>query len=81
MVFPAGFPDCLQVLLTYGADLNLTDIKAQTPLAAAVKQNNASCVVILLESGADPDGDKNNLCTPLCWAVLHNHIDVVQVLS
>lgn len=61
----AGHPDCLEALIQSGADVNLSDVKAQTPLFIAIASNHLQCARLLLEAGAHPDGSRDNLSTPL----------------
>ena len=48
-----GFPECIDVLESFGADIDITDPFGWTPLHAAVATNNKSCVQKLLKLNAD----------------------------
>jgi len=50
-----GWVEGVEVLLTYGADVNLANDRGETPLIRAVQNRNVALVRKLLESKADPD--------------------------
>ena len=52
-------------MLENGAQVDKTDVKAQTPLFVAMVNQHWECAEALLEAGADPNGNEKNLCTPL----------------
>ena len=60
--------------------MNVVDIKGQTPLFVAVKNNHIGCVRILLNAGADPNGSKDCLCTPLYVAAMQGQAQCIQLL-
>ena len=70
----------MELLLSYNAEIDISDIKAQTPLAAAVKNKHLGCVRHLVEAGANPDGDRQNLSSPLYLAAMMGDLAIVQVL-
>ncbi len=49
-----GHNACLQLLIDYGADLNVQDDLGNTPLMRAVNGSHIECIRQLLENGADP---------------------------
>ena len=75
----AGHTECLIYLIKEGANINILDIKAQTPLFVAVKNKHTGCIQALLEAGADPNGDLQNLATPLYLAARDGYTDGVEV--
>ncbi|XP_047000681.1 ankyrin repeat and SOCS box protein 1-like isoform X2 [Schistocerca americana] len=60
-----GSAVCVQELLRRGAEVDVVDIKAQTPLFVAVYNSHTEVCRLLLEAGADPDGSRENLSSPL----------------
>ncbi|XP_045601120.2 ankyrin repeat and SOCS box protein 12 [Procambarus clarkii] len=64
-----GNPDCVEVLVLAGADIELEDVKGQTPLFVATSQRKLEIMKILLEAGANPEGSRKNRCSPLLIAV------------
>lgn len=48
-----GSPTAVRVLLSRGAQVNLTDEHGRTPLMLAAEHREAKCVRLLLDSGAD----------------------------
>jgi len=76
-----GYIDCLELLLQHGADVNVPDIKAQTPLTMAVKNQHIKCVHALLVAGANPNGDARSLCSPLYIAAMNGYKDILEVDS
>jgi len=60
--------------------LEISDIKAQTPLHAAVKYNHVECARALLEAGADPDGNCLNLSAPIHVATRDNYPCMIKLL-
>ncbi len=63
--FIAGCVESIKVLLDHGAQVDKTDVKAQTPLFVAMVNQHWECGQILLDADADPNGNEKNLCTPL----------------
>ena len=50
-----GDTQAVTILLSYGADPNITDAQISGPLSNAAAQGHTACVELLLEAGADPD--------------------------
>jgi len=71
----------MKLLLEHGADVNVPDIKAQTPLTMAVKNRHLNCVHALLVAGANPNGDARSLCSPLYIAAMDGFKDILEVRS
>lgn len=78
---PGGNVDCVRLLLDHGAITDTSDIKAQTPLFLALRNQHLKVARILLMHGASPDGDLANAATPLCHAAWHGHNEVIKVRS
>ena len=79
LLFLGGHVDCLELLLQHGANVNVPDIKAQTPLTMAVKNQHINCVHALLVVGANPNGDARSLCSPLYIAAMNGFKDILEV--
>jgi len=71
----------LELLVHYGADVNVPDIKAQTPLTMAVKNRHIKCVLALLLAGANPNGDARSLCSPMYIAAMNGCKDILEVIA
>ena len=63
--FSAGHKNCAELLIQAGAQIDILDVKAQTPLFVALVGQHWSVARALLEAGADPNGSLKNLCSPL----------------
>ena len=46
-----GHSECIAALVAAGADVNLCDVKAQTPLFSAIASNHLECARLLLQAG------------------------------
>ena len=58
--------ECVDILLSYGIDINSLNIKHQTPLFAATRRKLSEVVLYLLRKGAD-----STTITTDGWSVLH----------
>ncbi|CAF3230816.1 unnamed protein product [Rotaria sp. Silwood2] len=63
-----GHDKCLQILLDFGMDPNITDRTRTTPLHVAVRSLKLSAARILVSHGADPNIANNRGETPLSIA-------------
>jgi ankyrin repeat protein len=73
-----GFVDKGELLIKYGADLNLIDDAYEsTPLGLAVRWGHVEMVNYLLKQGADINKAGTPWATPLAWAKkkMHNEIE------
>ncbi|MDP3267886.1 MAG: ankyrin repeat domain-containing protein [Legionella sp.] len=71
-------PEMIDLLLKFGADVNASNNKGQTPLHKAASRNNASIVTRLLEENKiDVDSRDNRGNTPLHYAA-HKGVAVVK---
>lgn len=77
----AGHSECVRLLVSHGADVNLPDVKAQPPLMMAVKNRHIVCVRELLIAGANPNGDDRSLCSPLYIAAMDGFTDAILVVA
>ena len=76
----AGQTETLKVLLANAAEVDKTDVKAQTPLFIAMVNQHWECGEILLKSGADPNGNEKNLCTPLAVMAQRGYYEGLRLL-
>ena len=74
-----GHAECVEYLIKTGANVDLIDMKAQTPLFVAIKNKHLRCACVLLQAGANPNGDCASLCTPLYIAAMEGFLDGVKV--
>ncbi|XP_064109584.1 ankyrin repeat and SOCS box protein 12-like [Macrobrachium nipponense] len=72
--------ECVELLLDAGAEIDLEDVKGQTPLFVATSCRKIAIMKVLLERGAHPDGSRKNRCTPLLIAVRDGFSEGVKVL-
>lgn len=75
-----GHPECLEALVQSGADVNICDVKAQTPLFIAIASNQLECARVLLQAGAHPDGSRDNLSTPLYMCANAGWLEGLELL-
>lgn len=76
-----GYMDKAELLVRYGADINLPDEAYQsTPLGLAVRWGHSEMVNYLLEQGADPTRAGASWATPLAWAKKKGFADLEEVL-
>jgi uncharacterized protein len=70
-----------RMLLKAGAAVNGTNVLGETPLFAASRTGNVSCVKLLIKQGADPNVRNRKGVTALMQAAEEGHVDVVKVLA
>ncbi|MES1220559.1 MAG: ankyrin repeat domain-containing protein [Bacteroidota bacterium] len=76
-----GFIDKAELLIKYGADLNLIDEAYQsTPLGLAARWGHVEMVKYLIKQGADPNKAGASWATPLTWAKKKGHVDIEGIL-
>ena len=76
-----GFIDKAELLIKYGADVNLIDEAYQsTPLGLAVRWGQVEMVKHLLRQGADVNKSGAAWSTPLVWAKKKGHAEVENIL-
>ncbi|OAY42537.1 ADP-ribosylation factor GTPase-activating protein AGD3 isoform X2 [Manihot esculenta] len=73
----------LELLLQYGANINSTDLRGQTPLHRCILRGRATFAKLLLSRGADPRAVNGEGKTPLELAIESNFVDsnVLTLLS
>ena len=77
-----GHHNCVELLITAGADVNLTfEMKSSsTPLKAAAWNGMISCAELLIQAGADVTKAAINLDTPLINAAFKGHHKMIELL-
>lgn len=75
-----GYPIAAEVSLIIGADVNLTDEKATTPLHYAAENGHEAVARLLLNNGANPLSKDNFGWTPISLAATRGHEAVVRML-
>ncbi|XP_013194963.2 ankyrin repeat and SOCS box protein 3-like [Amyelois transitella] len=71
----------IQLLLDYGALINVQDFDGDTPLHDAAMKSEREAVEVLLHAGADPEIKNDpNLFTPFHLACGHGCIDTVKTM-
>lgn len=74
----SGDEEVVRLLLTYGADPNISDAKNNTPLHEAVRLGHKNLVAILLENNAYPFLENNQKEVPLDLAEDAGIIELLQ---
>ncbi|XP_041038404.1 ankyrin repeat and SOCS box protein 8 isoform X2 [Carcharodon carcharias] len=72
-------PDCVELLLEKGAEVNARDGYHRAALHYAAEKDPA-CVEVLLEFGADPDAPDGNMDSPLHWAAFRDSHECARAL-
>jgi ankyrin repeat protein len=76
----AGHTQMVELLLSFGASLELPRKGGATPLFVACAKGHVGVVRVLLAAGADFCAEKSNGATPLIIAAQEGHIVCVQLL-
>jgi ankyrin repeat protein len=72
--------DIVQLLITYHANVNLTNKANETPLIYAIKKKNVKITEYLLQHKADPNSIYDTGITSLHLAAANNLQDIVKIL-
>ncbi|XP_027873615.1 cyclin-dependent kinase 4 inhibitor B [Xiphophorus couchianus] len=81
-VMMMGSSEVARLLLTRGADPNVTDKSTgATPLHDAARTGFLDTVQLLVKAGADPQARDKDNCLPIDLARQNGHTDVVAVLE
>ncbi|MCU1260373.1 MAG: Ankyrin, partial [Bryobacterales bacterium] len=81
LMWCAGDPEKVRLLLAHGADVKARSKQGRTPLyLAAAKDGNSEIVKLLLEKDADATVRDATQSTPLAAAALANDLDTARIL-
>ena len=69
-----------ELLLTQSADVNIENLKGQTPLHSAVRVGDVSIVKLLIKKGANVNAKDKSGRTPLSLAEREGHTEIVELL-
>src|SRR5690606_28115165 len=70
-----------EALLKNGANVDTKEIYSDcTPLAYAVKNNQAAIIQLLIQYEANINAKDSSGLTPLFWAIINNNLDIVKLL-
>lgn len=72
--------DLVELLIKYGADVNLHTEPYDIPLLIAIKKGNFKIVKLLVENGAKYNGDPKWRTQPLHVAAHEGHIEIAEFL-
>ena len=75
-----GSPDCLQVLVSHGGDVDIVDANRNRPLHWAAYRNKAKSVRFLLEHGALVNETDMFDNSPLHWATMKSSLEAIRIL-
>ena len=75
-----GHPNCVQMLIDHGADVNARTNKARTPVFNAARFGNASCLRKLLKAGGNVDMPNLYEQTPTFVAAEEGRTECLQLL-
>jgi ankyrin repeat protein len=76
-----GFIDKAELLLSYGADINLIEEEYQsTPIALAARWGHEPMVEYLIKQGANLNKAGAEWATPLSWAKKRGHPGIEKLL-
>ena len=73
-------PECLQILIDAGAELNKTGWVGDTAIAHAARSGHVATVRILLIAGADVNSRSYSGCTPLIYSGYNGFLEITELL-
>ena len=82
LIVAAGkeYEEMVLMLLSHGADVNMTSKYGSTALSESAVKGNLAIVKKLLEAGAFVDSANKWGKTPLMWAADYGHVETVEIL-
>jgi ankyrin repeat protein len=75
-----GNKKAVELLIRYGADINLKDLAGNTPLHFAALEGDLKLIRVLMENGADEEITNERGETPLASAARNDHAAAMQEL-
>jgi hypothetical protein len=75
-----GRPECVRLLIRYGADVNAVDGHSVSAMQMAAREGSIGCVKLLVENGADVNYRDQNGCISLMRSVYYSHLPITQYL-
>lgn len=75
-----GYTELAELLLSYGASPNKTDVDEWTPLGEAIRAHSVELVRMLLAAGANPRIPDLAGYTPLWWAIKFGNAEIEAML-
>ncbi len=75
-----SYPNLVNLLLKYGADVNATNGSGRTPLVHAINHGRPDLVQKLLAAGANPNLPSTEGRSPLSYAAEQRNPDIIQLL-
>lgn len=79
-VMSRGDADLVKLVISYGANVRLTDSRGRSALHYAARMQRLDCVRVLVEANADMNGRDVSLATPLFAATESNSVEIVRYL-
>ena len=76
-----GHLDIAQLLIDFGATVDIRDLSDYTPLHSATWNGNLDMVKLLLNAGADITARNYSGLTPLACAYRNNQIEVIEFIE
>lgn len=70
----------IKLLLSYGADPNISDKNGMTPLIYSILQNNSSMVTLLIKYNADVNQTDGNNISPIKYSIKVHNIVIGKIL-
>ena len=75
-----GRKDIAQILIEWGAEINMSRNGVKTPLHLAAKWGQPCVVQFLIQNGADVNSTQGGGCTPLHTAAINGHREIAELL-
>ncbi|AVP87971.1 hypothetical protein phytr_10430 [Candidatus Phycorickettsia trachydisci] len=75
-----GYSDILNLLISEGADPNVTDESGDTPLHSVAMRGHTNIARLLVEAGAKPNVVNKIKNTPLYEAIIRGYTDIAKLL-
>ena len=72
--------ECVEILLSNGAYVDIPDVDQATALHWASMKNQVDCVRTLLEWGASVNAQYSNNSTPAFWAANKSNLETLKIL-